>query len=93
MGNPMAGAYSSSTAAVDGADKGGRQNRVASAVIDTPILGRISPEHIDYMTSRIPPGRMGEAPEVAPLICRLAGEELSFSTGACHDISGRRATY
>jgi NAD(P)-dependent dehydrogenase (short-subunit alcohol dehydrogenase family) len=45
------------------------------------------------MTSRIPLGRMGAAPEVASLICWLASEELSFSTGACYDISGGRATY
>lgn len=48
--------------------------------------------HIDYMTSRSPFGRMGEAPEVASLICWLAGEELSFSIGACYKISGGRAT-
>ena len=29
-------------------------NCVAPAVIDTPILGQISPEHIDSVTSRIP---------------------------------------
>jgi 3-oxoacyl-[acyl-carrier protein] reductase len=62
-------------------------------VIDTPILGQISREHIDYMTSRIPLGRMGEPEEVASLICWLASDELSFSTGACYDISGGRATY
>jgi 2-dehydro-3-deoxy-L-rhamnonate dehydrogenase (NAD+) len=77
----------------DRADERGRQNRVAPAVIDTSILGQISQGHIDYMTSGIPLGRTGEAPEVMPLICWLASEELSFSTGACYDISGRRATY
>jgi 2-dehydro-3-deoxy-L-rhamnonate dehydrogenase (NAD+) len=101
-GNPMAGAYSSSKAAVialtkavgkDVAGSGILVNCVAPAVINTPILGQISQEHIDYMTSRIPLGRMGEAPEVASLICWLASEELSFSTGACYDISGGRATY
>jgi 3-oxoacyl-[acyl-carrier protein] reductase len=101
-GNPMAGAYSSSKAAVialtkavgkDLAGSGILVNCVAPAVIDTPILGQISQEHIDYMTSRIPLGRMGEPSEVASLICWLASEELSFSTGACYDISGGRATY
>jgi 3-oxoacyl-[acyl-carrier protein] reductase len=101
-GNPMAGAYSSSKAAVialtkavgkDVAGSGILVNCVAPAVIDTPILGQISREHIDYMTSRIPLGRMGEPEEVASLICWLASDELSFSTGACYDISGGRATY
>ena len=101
-GNPMAGAYSSSKAAViaitkaigkDVAGSGILVNCIAPAVIDTPILGQISDEHIAYMTSRIPLGRMGSPEEVASLICWLASEELTFSTGACFDISGGRATY
>jgi 3-oxoacyl-[acyl-carrier protein] reductase len=101
-GNPMAGAYSSSKAGVialtkavgkDVAGSGILVNCVAPAVIDTPILGQISREHIDYMTSRIPLGRMGRTEEVAALICWLASEDMSFSTGACFDISGGRATY
>ena len=31
--------------------------------------------------------------EVAAMICWLASEEMSFSTGACFDISGGRAVY
>jgi 2-dehydro-3-deoxy-L-rhamnonate dehydrogenase (NAD+) len=101
-GNPMAGAYSSSKAAVIGLTKaigkdvagsGILVNCIAPAVIDTPILGQISDEHISYMTSRIPLGRMGQPAEVAALICFLASEELTFATGACFDISGGRATY
>jgi 3-oxoacyl-[acyl-carrier protein] reductase len=101
-GNPMAGAYSSSKAAVIGITKaigkdvagtGILVNCIAPAVINTPILSQISQEHIDYMTARIPLARVGEPPEVAALICWLASEELSFSTGACYDISGGRATY
>jgi 2-dehydro-3-deoxy-L-rhamnonate dehydrogenase (NAD+) len=101
-GNPMAGAYSSSKAGViaitkaigkDVAGSGILVNSVAPAVIDTPILGQISEEHIAYMTSRIPLGRMGKPEEVAALICWLASEDCSFSTGAVYDISGGRATY
>src|SRR3982751_225982 len=101
-GNPMAGAYSSSKAAVIGMTKavgkdvagsGILVNCIAPAVINTPILGQISQEHIDYMTARIPLGRVGEPAEVAALICFLASEELTFSTGAVYDISGGRATY
>jgi 3-oxoacyl-[acyl-carrier protein] reductase len=101
-GNPMAGAYSSSKAAVIGitksigkdvADSGILVNCIAPAVINTPILGQLSQEHIDFMTSRIPLGRVGEPPEVAALVCWLASEEMTFSTGACFDISGGRATY
>jgi NAD(P)-dependent dehydrogenase (short-subunit alcohol dehydrogenase family) len=101
-GNPMAGAYSSSKAAVialtkavgkDVAGSGILVNCIAPAVINTPILGQISQDHIDYMTGRIPLGRIGEPQEVAALICWLASDELTFSTGACFDISGGRATY
>jgi NAD(P)-dependent dehydrogenase (short-subunit alcohol dehydrogenase family) len=45
------------------------------------------------MASRIPLGRMGQASEVAALICWLASEDMTFSTGACFDISGGRAVY
>jgi NAD(P)-dependent dehydrogenase (short-subunit alcohol dehydrogenase family) len=101
-GNPMAGAYSSSKAAVIGVtksigkdlvDTGILVNCIAPAVINTPILQQLSQEHIDFMTTRIPLGRVGEPSEVAALICWLASEEMSFSTGACFDISGGRATY
>ena len=101
-GNPMAGAYSASKAAVIGMTKaigkdlartGVLVNCVAPAVIETPILEGITQEHIDYMVERIPMGRMGEPEEVAALVCWLASEECSFSTGATYDISGGRAVY
>jgi len=101
-GNPMAAAYSASKAAVmaltkaigkDLARSGVLVNCVAPAVIETPILDGISNEHITYMVDRIPMGRMGEAHEVAALVCWLASEECSFSTGATYDISGGRAVF
>ena len=101
-GNPMAGAYSASKAAVIGMTKaigkdvartGVLVNCIAPAVIETPILDGITQEHIDYMVERIPMGRMGEPEEVAALVCWLASEECSFSTGATYDISGGRAVY
>jgi 3-oxoacyl-[acyl-carrier protein] reductase len=101
-GNPMAAAYSASKAAVialtkaigkDVARTGVAVNCVAPAVIETPILEGITQEHIDYMVERIPMGRMGRPDEVAALVCWLASEECSFSTGATYDISGGRAVY
>jgi 3-oxoacyl-[acyl-carrier protein] reductase len=101
-GNPMAGAYSASKAAViamtkaigkDLAQTGVLVNCVAPAVIETPILEGITEEHIGYMVDKIPMGRMGEPEEVAALICWLASDECSFSTGATYDISGGRAVY
>jgi 2-dehydro-3-deoxy-L-rhamnonate dehydrogenase (NAD+) len=101
-GNPMAAAYSASKAGVialtkslgkDVAGTGILVNCIAPAVIETPMLGDISEEHIEYMVSRIPLGRMGSAEEAAALICFLASEEFSFATGACFDLSGGRAVY
>jgi 3-oxoacyl-[acyl-carrier protein] reductase len=101
-GNPMAAAYSASKAAViamtkaigkDVAGTGVLVNCIAPAVIETPILDGLSQHHIDYMVERIPLGRMGTPDEVAALVCFLASEELSFSTGATYDISGGRAVY
>jgi NAD(P)-dependent dehydrogenase (short-subunit alcohol dehydrogenase family) len=101
-GNPMAAAYSASKAAVialtksiakDVARSGVLVNCIAPAVIDTPILEGITEEHIGYMVERIPMGRMGTADEVAALVCWLASEECSFSTGAAFDVSGGRAVY
>ena len=101
-GNPMAAAYSASKAAViamtksigkDVAGTGILVNCVAPAVIETPMLGDMSQEHVDYMVSRIPLGRMGRPEEAAALIAFLASEECSFATGACFDLSGGRAVY
>ena len=101
-GNPMAAAYSASKGAViamtkaigkDVAGTGVIVNCIAPAVIETPILDGLSQHHVDYMVERIPLGRMGRADEVATLICWLASEECSFSTGATYDISGGRAVF
>ena len=101
-GNPKLGPYSASKAAVIGltkslgkevADTGIRVNSIAPAVIHTPMLDQVTQETIDYMVSKIPVGRTGTTDEVAALVHYLSSEECSFSTGACFDISGGRATY
>ncbi|MCP3917956.1 MAG: SDR family oxidoreductase [bacterium] len=101
-GNPKLGPYSASKAAVIGltkslgkevADTGIRINSIAPAVIQTPMLDQVTPETIQYMVSKIPVGRTGRPEEVAALVHYLASEDCSFSTGACYDVSGGRATY
>jgi len=101
-GNPNAVPYSAAKAGVIGltkavakevATRGVLVNAVAPAVIETPILEQVSDEHIRYMTSRIPMGRVGKPEEVAALVAFLCSADLSFSTGAVYDISGGRATY
>jgi 2-dehydro-3-deoxy-L-rhamnonate dehydrogenase (NAD+) len=101
-GNPNASAYSASKAAVIGFTKSlGKElaktnicvNVVTPAAVKTPIFDQMPQEHIDFMLAKIPKGRFGTVEENAALICFLASEECSFSTGAVFDISGGRATY
>jgi 3-oxoacyl-[acyl-carrier protein] reductase len=101
-GNPNASAYSTAKAGVIGLTKslgkelaatGVRANCVTPAAFKSPILAQMPQSHIDYMKSKIPMGRLGETSEVAALVCWLASEECSFSTGATFDISGGRSTY
>ncbi len=75
------------------ATRGVLVNCITPAVIATPILAQLTQEHIDYMTARIPMGRVGQPEEVAALVAWLVSDECSFSTGAVFDISGGRATY
>jgi 2-dehydro-3-deoxy-L-rhamnonate dehydrogenase (NAD+) len=101
-GNPNASAYSASKAAVIGLTKslgkelaksGIRVNCVTPAAVRTAIFDQITPQFIEFMLSKIPIGRFGTVDEIASLVCWLASEECSFSTGAVFDVSGGRATY
>ena len=101
-GNPNASAYSASKAAVIGltkslgkelADTGVRVNCVTPAAVKTPIFDQMTPEHIQFMLSKIPMGRFGLVEEVASMVTWLCTEECSFSTGAVFDLSGGRSTY
>jgi len=101
-GNPNASAYSTSKAAVIGLTKslgkelaktGIRVNCVTPAAVRTAIFDQMSQQHIDFMLSKIPIGRFGTVDEIAALVCWLASEDCSFSTGAVFDASGGRATY
>jgi NAD(P)-dependent dehydrogenase (short-subunit alcohol dehydrogenase family) len=101
-GNPNAAAYSASKAGVIGLTKSlGKElatteirvNCVTPAAVETPLFGQMTKAQIDYMLSKIPIGRFGLVDEIASLVCWLASEECSFSTGAVFDLSGGRATY
>lgn len=101
-GNPNASAYSASKAGVIGftktlgkelAGKGVIANALTPATFESPILAQLPPSQVDYMRSKIPMGRLGEAEESAAMILFMASEECSFTTAATFDTSGGRTTY
>ena len=101
-GNAHQSAYSASKGAVIALTKsvakelattGVLINAVAPTVTDTPMLGPATRDILDFMVGKIPMGRMCQPSEVAALIGWLCSEDCSFSTGACYDITGGRATY
>lgn len=101
-GNPNMTAYSASKAGVialsksiakETAAKNICVNAVSPTVIRTPLLDQLTPEQVEYMTSRIPRGRTGTPEEVAAVAHFLASPDCSFVTGQCYDVSGGRATY
>ena len=101
-GNPNASHYSAAKAGLIGltkslakelASKNILVNCVTPAAAKTELFAQMTPEHIDYMLSKIPMSRFVEPHEIAAMICWLATEDCSFSTGAVFDISGGRSTY
>ena len=101
-GNPNASAYSASKAGVIGFTKSlGKElatrnviaNALTPATFESPILDQLPPSQVEYMRSRIPMGRLGEVQESAAMVCFMASEECSFTTGATFDTSGGRTTY
>jgi len=101
-GNPNAAAYSASKAGVisltkslgkELAQTGVLVNCVTPAAAKTAIFEQMTESHIQYMLSKIPMNRFVHVDEIAALVCWLASEDCSFSTGGVFDISGGRATY
>jgi 3-oxoacyl-[acyl-carrier protein] reductase len=101
-GNPSAPAYSSTKAAVLALTKSlGKElagydisvNAVTPAVAKTEMALSQDPEFLKMILSKVPRGRMLELSEAASMICWLATDENSFTTGAVFDLSGGRATY
>jgi NAD(P)-dependent dehydrogenase (short-subunit alcohol dehydrogenase family) len=96
-GNPNASAYSTAKAGVIAltklADKNIAVNCVTPAAAKTRIFDQMTQEHIDYMLSKIPRNRFVKLEELASLVCWIASEENSYTTGAVFDLSGGRATY
>ncbi len=101
-GNPNAPAYSASKAAVIGLTKslgkelaqtGIRVNALTPAAAKTEMFAQMTETHINFMLSKIPMNRFVTVEEISAMICWMASEECSFTTGAVFDISGGRAVY
>jgi len=101
-GNPNASHYSASKAGLIGLTKslgkelagsGVLANCVTPAAAETDIFKQMTAQQIAWMRSKIPLDRFVQVEEIAELVCWLASEGCSFSTGAVFDISGGRATY
>ena len=101
-GNPNASHYSASKAglialtkslAKELATRGVLVNAVSPAAAKTAIFDSMTPQHIEFMLSKIPMQRFLEVGEAAAMIAWLASADCSFSTGAVFDLSGGRATY
>ncbi len=101
-GNPNAAAYAAAKGGLiaftkalgkELAQTGVLVNCITPAAAQTAILDQVSPEFVKYMLAKIPMGRFVMVDEIASLVCWLASEDCSFSTGAVFDISGGRATY
>lgn len=68
--------------------KGIRVNAVAPGFIKTPMTEKVPEKVIDFMVSKTPLGRMGEAVEVAKSIAFLSSDDASFITGVILNVDG-----
>lgn len=101
-GNPGMAGYAASKSGVMGlvkgigkeyADTGITVNGLAPAVIATPMNLETDPAMLEYMSAKIPMGRLGTVEEVASIASWIVSKEASFNTGYVFDLSGGRATF
>jgi 3-oxoacyl-[acyl-carrier protein] reductase len=101
-GNPDACAYAAAKAGVIGfcktlarelVDAGVTVNYVTPVITETDLFDEMSEAYIADRKSRIPMGRFCRIEEIADTVAWIASPRCSFTTGACFDVSGGRATY
>jgi len=101
-GNPGQAAYSASKAGVitltktiakEVARQGITVNCIAPTMVRGPFAESMTADSRDSLLKKIPMGRFAESEEVAAMVAWICSDECSFTTGACFDLSGGRATY
>lgn len=101
-GNAGMASYSASKAGVIGlvkaagkehAETGVTINALAPATIMTPMVEKMEPHQVKYMTDKIPMKRCGRLEEIANLAAWIVSKEASFNTGFTFDMTGGRAVY
>lgn len=101
-GNAGMASYSASKAGVIGltkavgkeyAESGITINAIAPATIMTPMVEKMEPLQVKYMTDKIPMKRCGKLNEIANLTAWVVSKEASFNTGFTFDMTGGRAVY
>lgn len=101
-GNAGMASYSASKAGVIGlvkasgkehAESGITINAIAPATIMTPMVEKMEPHQVKYMTDKIPMKRCGSLEEIASLAAWITSKEASFNTGFTFDMTGGRAVY
>lgn len=70
------------------APEGIRVNCLAPGPIDTPMVGRFSPEVRERLVASVPLGRIGRSEDVANAVDYLLGDEAAFITGTVMNVSG-----
>jgi len=73
--------------------KGINVNCVCPALIETELAKMMDPKQAEFLTSKIPLGRLGKPEEVADLVKFLVSDAAEFITGQAYNITGGRAKY
>jgi NAD(P)-dependent dehydrogenase (short-subunit alcohol dehydrogenase family) len=76
------------SAALENAAFGIRINAVCPGLIDTPMMGRASPEKRLRIIDRQPMGRLGTPQEIAEAVHWLLSPASSYCTGASLTLDG-----